>query len=390
MTRTVLARPLAAGALAASALVSACGVDKSENVLSPSVAGPIAGVEISAPTAVEPAQGAKVKSSQQPIRLMVQNARTNGARPLWYTFELASDSAFTSKLFARTSITPGQDGKTAVQIDKLDLGRTYYWRARAEDGANTGPYTTVQFDVLPQPFLGAPPLLSPINNERTASRQPTLVVGSPERNAAVGRVTIELQVATDQAFANMVLADQGVETGAQNNFTPTSPLPASAQIYWRARATDGESTSPWSVVQGFITPAAPAPSPGPGPGPSPSPGGGVGACDALINDKPKLVECIHDAVNPSPKNEFEAFEITKRVAWALRNEGAGLLIKNSGENIVSWQGYSFSASRICYPDGHIFKVISDAGPGGANGAVWADNAYVDPSLYVRAIDPSKP
>ena len=32
-----------------------CGVEKSENPLSPSVAGPIAGVQISAPRAAEPA-----------------------------------------------------------------------------------------------------------------------------------------------------------------------------------------------------------------------------------------------------------------------------------------------------------------------------------------------
>jgi hypothetical protein len=78
------------------------------------------------------------------------------------------------------------------------------------------------------------------------------------------------------------------------------------------------------------------------------------------------------------------------VAWLLRGEGVGLLIKNSGENIVQWQGYWFSASRVAYPDGHIFKVIGDCGPGGGNTPTWSDNAYVDPTLYVPAIDPSKP
>jgi hypothetical protein len=64
------------------AAIAGCEVDKSENPLSPSIAGPIAGVEITAPRAVEPAQGAKVRHSQQPIRLMVENAATNGVRPL--------------------------------------------------------------------------------------------------------------------------------------------------------------------------------------------------------------------------------------------------------------------------------------------------------------------
>src|SRR5262245_58372846 len=119
--------------LAVLAAGAACEVEKSENPLSPSVAGPIAGVEISAPRALEPAQGAKMKQSQQPLRLMVQNASTNGVRPLSYTFEVASDSGFQTKLYARSGVAPGTDGKTAVQVDKLELGRGYYWRARAED-----------------------------------------------------------------------------------------------------------------------------------------------------------------------------------------------------------------------------------------------------------------
>src|SRR3954451_17549809 len=123
-----------------------CEVSKSENPLSPSVAGPIAGVEISAPRPLEPSQGSKLKQSQQPIRLMVANASTNGVRPLSYTFELASDNGFQTKLFARSGVTPGTDGKTSVQLDKLDLGRGYFWRARAEDGANTGPFVTVAFE----------------------------------------------------------------------------------------------------------------------------------------------------------------------------------------------------------------------------------------------------
>ena len=78
------------------------------------------------------------------------------------------------------------------------------------------------------------------------------------------------------------------------------------------------------------------------------------------------------------------------MAGLLRGAGAGLLIKTSGDNIVNWREYSFSASRICYPDGHVFKIIGDAGPGGANSPTFADNDFVDRSLYVPAIDPSKP
>ena len=38
----------------------------------------------------------------------------------------------------------------------------------------------------------------------------------------------------------------------------------------------------------------------------------------------------------------------------------------------------------------IYKLIGDAGPGGTNVPDWADNGFVDLSLYVPAIDPGKP
>ena len=129
------------------------------------------------------------------------------------------------------------------------------------------------------------------------------------------------------------------------------------------------------------SPSTPDPQPEP---PPPAYDDGVFGCPT--NDHYQLVVCVHDHVNPHDTDS--AFEVSKRVAWGLRGEGAGLLIKNGGENVTSWKSYNFSASRICYPDGHIFKVISDAGPGGANGASWQDNGYVDRSLYLPALDPT--
>lgn len=81
-----------------------------------------------------------------------------------------------------------------------------------------------------------------------------------------------------------------------------------------------------------------------------------------------------------------AFNVTKRVAWGLRNT-LGLLRKDGGENVVSWHGRSFSAGRVAYPDGRLIKIMTDVG--GANGPTWADNGFVDPNLYVPAMDPDQ-
>ena len=107
------------------------------------------------PRCIEPAQGFKFKESEQPIRLVVQNATTSGVRALTYSFEVAADSGFTTKVFSRSGVAPG-DGKTSVQIDRLEIGRAYYWRAWAEDGANTGAIATAGFEIYPKPAVDRP------------------------------------------------------------------------------------------------------------------------------------------------------------------------------------------------------------------------------------------
>src|SRR5262245_52576601 len=97
-----------------------------------------------------------------------------------------------------------------------------------------------------------------------------------------------------------------------------------------------------------------------------------------------LVQCIVAAISP-PHTVEGAFEVTKRVAWQLRDQGFGLLRKDGGDNIVAWKGRSFSVSRVCLKDGHIFKVLTDVPT--TNGPSWQDNQFVDAGLFVPAIGP---
>ena len=264
--------------------LAGCEAQKSSTPLSPSVAGPIAGVNITPPRLVEPGQGFRYKESQQPIRLIIENASTTGVRPITYMFEVAADADFNSKVFARNNVPPGE-GRTTVQVDRLDLGRAYYWRARAEDGANSSQFSTAQFEVLPKPLLTAPGLVSPINNERVGSKQPTLTVNASDRNKAVGELRYEFQVATDQGFGQLVSAGIVDEMGGQTTFTPNGDLAVNQQHFWRARSSDGEATSPWAQTQTFRTPLAPTPGPGPGPGP-----GNGGSCAS--NNGDQIVRCV--------------------------------------------------------------------------------------------------
>src|ERR1700681_4960628 len=177
--------------------LAACGFSKSSNPLSPSVAGPIPGVNISAPRIMQPISSAKIAVDQQPVTLTITNATTNGVRPLTYLFEIAADSNFTNKVFTRENIPPGDNSQTSLRLpDALGTGRTYFWHARAQDGANTGTFSGVAtFDVFTPIVINAPTPVSPINNTRVDSLHPRFTFANAPRSGPVGPITYVIEVA---------------------------------------------------------------------------------------------------------------------------------------------------------------------------------------------------
>ena len=372
--------------LAPVLLAAAACTSKSANPLSPEVAGPIPGVNITPPTPVEP-KGTKVPVDKQPVTLVVQNAATNGPRPLSYVFEVATDAGFANKVLERTGITPG-DGRTTMRLpDPLATGRSYYWRARAEDGANTGPFSApATFDVFTPIVIESPQLVSPAHNTRVTSLRPTFMVNNAPRSGPVGPISYQIEVADTDTFANK-LADWTIAEppGSQTSTQMPQDGQYSQYVFWHVRAADPTTAGPFSAIQAFSMPDPPPPPPPvPVPGPDPGPTGDWQSCVPTPGEA--LVACVLTAVNPAHTEEG-AFEVTKRVAWLLRGQGAGLLIKNGGENVVTWKGFSFAAARICYPDGHIYKLLTDVPT--TNGPSWQDNGFVDRSLYMPAIDPRR-
>jgi hypothetical protein len=93
--------------------------------------------------------------------------------------------------------------------------------------------------------------------------------------------------------------------------------------------------------------------------------------------------------------EAGIFAFVRRVAWTLKGDGCGLLYKSGGENVIDYQGERYSISRVCYPPGsapdgvscQIYKILSDAGPGGSNGPQWVDDGPVDADRYRPALPP---
>src|SRR5437667_10275793 len=183
-------------AVAGALTIGACArYEKSVNPLSPTIAGPIPGVSITAPGPVQPGQNSRIQSDQQPIVLMIDNASTSGPRPLSYKFDVAVDSNFTNLVFTREGITPG-NGRTSVRLpDALASGRNYFWRARAQDGANTGPYAGVgAFLVFTPVVIGKPVAVAPANSVVTSNEHPTFTIANATRSGPVGAITYTIEL----------------------------------------------------------------------------------------------------------------------------------------------------------------------------------------------------
>ncbi len=214
----------------------------------------------------------------------------------------------------------------------------------------------------------APALLTPLNNTTVSSLTPTFTVSGGALTYSTIAPQYRVRVIDD---VGTVTADSGLlSTGT---WTVPAPLTPTSVYTWMARSESRGLTGPWSSSGKFTTPVAP--------------GNDYGAWETTCQGRTgeALVVCVWGFVRPT--NSVQDLEVVKRVAWLLRGSGAGLLLKSSGENTVPWLGFTFSASRICFPDGHIFKIFSDAGPGGANAPIYSDNDFVEVSLYFPARDP---
>jgi hypothetical protein len=281
----------AAGALSFVVAFAACQTSKSSTPLSPSVAGPIPGVEISAPKMLDPAPNAKIPNDKQPVTLLIENASTTGVRPLSYVFEVAADANFTTKVYEREGIAPGDGGRTSLRLsDSLQSGRTYYWRARAVDGANAGPYAAAMgFDVYMPIVIDAPSLVSPAPNATVASVRPRFTVANARRSGPAGAITYVIEVSDGDAFANKIATWSVAEQADQTAFDIPVSLVSSKVYYWHVRAYDPTTLGPWSLTQAFATPIAPVdPGPAPGPVPSgPAPNDSINLSQATILNSPR-------------------------------------------------------------------------------------------------------
>jgi len=240
----------------ASAVIVAGAACKTSSPAQPSTAGSDSGLgpSLVAPTPVAPSNGGQVAYSSQPVKLVVTNSVSTTSAPLTYTFEVAYDASFASKVQVKDGVVQGS-GQTSVTLDPLLPSNTYYWHARSQGGSTTGAFgATYKFSVGGQVSLGAPTPIAPLTGAFVVPR-PTLTVGNaPVSGATSGVVTYKFDLASSAAFSPILVTGTAVQGTGQTTFVPPQDLTVGATYFWRATAVsqaDGVSSSP-SAPQSFV------------------------------------------------------------------------------------------------------------------------------------------
>src|SRR3954467_611262 len=205
---------------------------------SSSVTDAVTGVTLTTASLITPTVNQQFKNVEQPLTLTVRNAVTSGTTPLTYSFEVATDAAFASKVYTKDGVAAG-NGTTALKIDKLAANKSYFWRARAVSGTLNGPYTEGRgFGIGPEVILAQPVNGDPQPNA-TVGEQPTLNVNNVGRSGPNGPIFYRFEISETAAFSSLVYS----ATVAERTDRPFTGHDVTTQLlektyFWRVVATD--------------------------------------------------------------------------------------------------------------------------------------------------------
>ena len=369
--------------LSLSLTVLACERSKSETPLSPNVAGPMGGVSVDAPSMLSPAPGSTLSDRDQPLTIVMGNPSTNSPRPMTLGFQIAFDAAFANIAVSREGLAPGDNGQTRLVLaERLPPGRTYFWRTKADDGANSSGWAGgVPFELQQAVTIGVPNPVSPANNERVTTSMPILLADNASASGPHGQLVYQFQVSENAVFNGLVVnAEIGVAPN-RTSFTLVSPLASDKTFYWRVRVFDPTTVGAWSRVEVFrspmqvIDPGTPPPPPGGGGDPS--------QCGPPTLFNPLAILNCHKAIVGSGiLHGAAAVEFLSRSARSMNAAGVpggpfGILRKTGGNNC---NGYS--CDILCAGQGNAQRqwdvLVAEEFPtfGGAGNSV-ADGIRVD-------------
>lgn len=200
-----------------------------------------------APGIHQPGEGQVIMGTS--VTLEVANAQDPERQTLEYWFELDEVNSFDSPAKQTSAAIAEGMSTTSWTVNGLEKGRTYYWRAKADDGSAQGLWVTASLRVYTDAQPPAQPTLdNPAPNAWVEVLAPTLSV-HPAIDPNGDPVSYEFELYTDEAMSERL--DGATVDGL--SWAPSQPLANHHYYHWRARAVDaGGLTSAWSDVQRFF------------------------------------------------------------------------------------------------------------------------------------------
>jgi len=248
-------------AVAAAVCLVGAACSKNSSPTQPSTTSPAtvdgagATASVTVPRPVSPAAGASIRNVDQPVTLVIANAVLTQSATATYTFEVSTDSGFSTKAYSKTGVAAGSSGQTSLTIDKIAAATSYFWHARAEGGGTTGPFSAARaFTIGPAIVIDSATLVSPISGTGTGAR-PTFTVTNATRSGPAGALTYKFEIASNAAFSPVLVTATVNEGSSRTSFTPPADLPAETTLYWRVTATDAANgvTGPTTLAASFAT-----------------------------------------------------------------------------------------------------------------------------------------
>jgi hypothetical protein len=199
----------------------------------------VTGVTLTAPTLVSPSVNQQFKFAEQPITLTVANAVSTGTTALTYTFEVASDAAFASKVYSKDGVAAGS-AQTSLKIDTLPgpAAKNYFWRARVSSGSLAGPYSAARgFGIGAAVTLSTPVPASP-GAGATVGGAPTLTVNNVQKTGPAGQIVYRFEVSNSSTFGSTLAVATVTEQGGGTTSTTINANLANGNYFWRVQASD--------------------------------------------------------------------------------------------------------------------------------------------------------
>ncbi len=199
--------------------------------------------------------------------LTVENAVDPQSDPMTYRFEVYADEALT-QLVAQVPAVASGAGVTSWQVDvNLPDNHFYWWRCRADDGDDTGPWSEVatfavnEINNLPN----VPTLVSPLNGTTIYSLNELVIWRTTDDPDPGDRIIdYHLEVDDDADFSSPLVSQEGIEvTGLPDGAgflvgVPFADLGGIEAIraggwFWRIRARDSRfGYGAWSGEEGYF------------------------------------------------------------------------------------------------------------------------------------------